>query len=48
MALVPTRGMRARRAVAVKATAPITARNAAPLVQQQYPHRYELFCSLGL
>jgi hypothetical protein len=48
MALVPTTGMKARRAIAVKATAPITARNASPLVQQQYPHRYELFCNLGL
>jgi hypothetical protein len=49
MRLVPTVGMKARRAVAVKsAGAPITDRNAAPLVQQQDPHRYELFCSIGL
>jgi hypothetical protein len=48
MALVPTAGMKARRAVAVKATAPLTDRNASPLVQQHDPHRYELFCTLGL
>jgi hypothetical protein len=49
MRLVPTAGMKARRTLAVKsAGAPITDRNAAPLVQQQDPHRHELFCSIGL
>ena len=49
MALVPTTGMKARRSLAVKSTsAHLTDRNAAPLVQQQDPHRFELFCSIGL
>jgi hypothetical protein len=49
MRLVPTTGMKARPALAAKsAGARITDRNASPLVQQHDPHRYELFCSIGL
>jgi hypothetical protein len=49
MRLVPTSGMKARQALAVKAGgAPVNDRNASPLVQQHDPHRYELFCNLGL
>jgi isoaspartyl peptidase/L-asparaginase-like protein (Ntn-hydrolase superfamily) len=49
MSLVPTTGMNARRALAARRTgAPITARNASPLVQQHDPGRFELFCNLGL
>jgi hypothetical protein len=41
--------MKARRASAPRTTgARVTARNASPLVQQHDPHRYELFCTLGL
>jgi uncharacterized protein len=40
--------MKARRAVAARNTsAPITDRNAAPLVQRRHPGRYALFCDLG-
>jgi hypothetical protein len=49
MALVPATGMKARPALAVKSAGKaITVRNASPLVQQHDPHRYELFCNLGL
>jgi hypothetical protein len=49
MRLVPSTGMKARHALVLRhATAKVTAKNAAPLVQQQYPHRYMLFCNLGL
>jgi hypothetical protein len=49
MGLVPTSGMKARSAVAARrAGARLTARNASPLVQQHDPHRFELFCNLGL
>jgi hypothetical protein len=49
LSLVPSTGMKARRAVAPQRTATrLTARNAAPLVQQHDPARFELFCNLGL
>jgi hypothetical protein len=49
MSLVPTTGMKVRAAVAAKRDgAPVTVRNASPLVQQHDPQRYELFCNLGL
>jgi hypothetical protein len=49
MGLVPTTGMTARHALAVRGGGTrLTASNALPLVQQQDPHRYELFCTLGL
>jgi hypothetical protein len=49
MSLVPTSGMKARSALAVRRTAAgLTARNASPLVQQHDPRRFELFCNLGL
>ena len=48
MSLVPTSGMKARRAVAPRNTdGRVTARNASPLVQQHDPGRFELFCNLG-
>ena len=41
--------MKARHALAAKSGgALINDRNASPLVQQHDPHRYELFCNLGL
>jgi hypothetical protein len=41
--------MKARPAAATRnSAAPITARNASPLVQQRDPGRIELFCDLGL
>jgi hypothetical protein len=49
MRLVPTSGMKARRAGVPRNTgARVTARNASPLVQQHDPGRFELFCTLGL
>ncbi len=49
MSLVPTTGMKARRALAVRHTGPpVTARNASSLVQQHDPGRFELFCNIGL
>jgi hypothetical protein len=50
MSLVPTAGMKARRAAvaAARPAAPVTTRNASPLVQQHDPLRFELFCNLGL
>ena len=49
MSLVPTSGMKVRRASVPRNTgARVTARNASPLVQQHDPCRFELFCNLGL
>jgi hypothetical protein len=49
MRLVPSRGMKARRAVASRhIAAPLTEKNASPLVQQHDPARFELFCNIGL
>ena len=49
MSLVPTSGMKARPAIAVRHTGTwVTTRNASPLVQQHDPGRFELFCNLGL
>jgi hypothetical protein len=49
MSLVPSTGMKARHAVAARNNAaPITDRNAAPLVQRHDPRRYALFCDIGL
>jgi hypothetical protein len=41
--------MKARSAAAPRrAAVRLTPRNASPLVQQHDPHRFELFCNLGL
>jgi hypothetical protein len=47
--LLPTTGMKARKAVVAKqSSAPITARNATPLVQRHHPGANPFYCSLEL